>query len=60
MAQVDTRIAQRDKLFNLYVAKEAPENIELQLANTEATMEETDINAVRERFLKWKESQQKQ
>lgn len=56
MAQVDTKSAQRDKLFNLLVAREDPKNLELQIAQSMAVMEEEDVEIVNKRFADWKKT----
>ncbi|MCL2036456.1 MAG: hypothetical protein FWG83_03605 [Oscillospiraceae bacterium] len=53
MAQIDTKIAQRDKLFNLYVAQHSPNNIKLQISQTRAEMDKEDIEAVENEFKSW-------
>ena len=50
MAQIDTRHAERTKLFALLEAKYMPENIDLQIARTKAAMEKEDINDVIKEF----------
>jgi hypothetical protein len=59
MAQIDTRHAEKDTLFKLFVAKYDPKNLDLQIANTMATMEDDDVIAVERRFEDWKNSLEK-
>ena len=53
MPQIDTRHADKSKLFALLVAQHAPENIALQIAQTRAEMEKEDIADVVREFEEW-------
>jgi hypothetical protein len=56
MAQIDTRHAEKDTLFKLLVAKHDPQNLDLQIANTRASMEQEDIENVLREFEEWKKT----
>jgi len=50
MAQVDTRHNEKDKLFALLAAQLNPESLKLQIAQTRAKMEPSDIEEVIKEF----------
>jgi hypothetical protein len=50
MAQIDTRHAEKTKLFELLEVKHNPESIDLQIARTKASMEKEDVDAVYQEF----------
>jgi len=51
--QMDTRHAERSKLFSLFVAKKDPSAIDLLIYNSKASMEKEDVEAVRAEFEEW-------
>ena len=53
MAQIDTRHAEKSKYFELLVAQHSPSNIDLQIAQATAAMEQEDIEDVERKFEKW-------
>jgi hypothetical protein len=55
MAQIDTRHAEKNKLFSFLVAKETGD-IDLQIAQTRATMEPEDIASVMKEFEEWRKN----
>jgi len=57
MAQTETRHAERSKLFSLYEVKYGG-SVDLQIAQAEASMEKEDVDAVRERFSRWKNGEE--
>ena len=58
MAQTDTRHAERSQLFSLLVA-EYTGDVRTQIYQTQAHMEQEDIEAVIKTFEEWKNSDNK-
>jgi hypothetical protein len=56
MAQIDTRHVEKEKLISLLIAQVSPESIPMQITQTMAKMEQTDIDDVMRIFEKYKES----
>ncbi|MDR2560103.1 MAG: hypothetical protein LBC86_11275 [Oscillospiraceae bacterium] len=57
MAQTDTRHGEKEKLIALLIAQSNPESISMQIAQTRAKMERSDIEDVMKEFEDWKNNQ---
>jgi hypothetical protein len=54
-----TRLYEKDKLFSLMVVEYEPETVTLQIAQTKAKMDKSDIAEVEEQFEEYKKKRGK-
>ncbi|MCL1903075.1 MAG: hypothetical protein FWF94_01490 [Oscillospiraceae bacterium] len=54
MAQVDTRHGEKEKLIALLMAQLNPETLDMQIIQTRAKMEQSDIDEVMKEFEEYK------
>jgi hypothetical protein len=54
MAPVDTKHNEKDKLMSLLLAELSPETVPLQIAQTKAKMDKSDIDDVMHQFEEYK------
>jgi hypothetical protein len=56
MAQVDTRHYEKEKLISLLIAELEPQTLPLQIAQTKAKMEPSDVDEVMKQFEEYKKT----